>query len=191
MNPSVEKIAELRVEIRALADVNHPHPDWPGPAPVRGTPDYEALKFSLADDYFDPIVWNERNGRLVSGHKRLPIMLDLGFTHAPVVIKDYDEETHRAKILAANTHAGDPDEGRLNQLIAAIKRAGTDPLLAMLKAPPSKKTDLREIIVKAPPQMAWTLVGVPLHEFASVQNLLDSLPASAIVETSASDWKPC
>jgi ParB-like chromosome segregation protein Spo0J len=36
-----------------------------------GDPEYEKLKKSILEfDYIDPIIWNERTGRVVGGHLR-------------------------------------------------------------------------------------------------------------------------
>jgi hypothetical protein len=158
--------------------------------PPEGSEELRVLDASLVFDYFDPIIFNERNGKLVAGHVRVPRMIRLGFETADVVVVNYDEETHIARMQAANTHSGTTDQSKLAALITRLKRAGTDTALAMIKRNLAKQTILKEIKPKQPPQMAWTLVGVPIQEFSTVQKMLDALPPSAIVETSASDWQP-
>ena len=42
-------------------------------------PAYEKLKKSILEfDYIDPLIWNERTGRVVGGHQRLKVLKDLG-----------------------------------------------------------------------------------------------------------------
>lgn len=109
MIPQPEKIAALRVERRAL-DSGIAHPRNPRIHPPKGSPKWESMSASLAYDYFDPLILNERNGMWVAGHFRQCVMLDDGFTHADMVIVSYDEQTHLARMMAANTHAGDWEE---------------------------------------------------------------------------------
>jgi hypothetical protein len=86
--------------------------------PAEGDAKWEVLKESLRHDYFDPLVWNVRNGFLVSGHLRLKIMQSLGYTQADVVKVSYDEATHLARMLAANRLLGDDDtEGQKSFLL--------------------------------------------------------------------------
>lgn len=96
MNPS-EKIAVLRVERRALAS-GKPHPRNPRTHPPQGSPEWETMRASLAFDYFDPLILNERNGMWVAGHFRQKVMIADGFTHADMVIVDYDDATHLARM---------------------------------------------------------------------------------------------
>jgi DNA modification methylase len=63
-------------------------------------------------------------------------MTALGFTHADVVVVDYDEETHLARMLAANAHSGKNDEDKLDALLASLRDASVDPVLALLSALP-------------------------------------------------------
>jgi len=117
--PVVKDLAEvmtLRVERMSLADIqdhprnqeirNHPEPD---------SQEWETLRASLAYDYFDPLVVNIRNGQLVSGHLRKKLMLAEGVKEADVVVKDYDEPTHMARMLAANKTVG----AQINQGVEA------------------------------------------------------------------------
>jgi len=87
-----KKIAALRVERRKLRTLKA-HSKNPRKHPKKGSDEWEALRVSLADQYFDPIVFNERNGMLISGHLRKKILIDDGFVEADCVIVDCDEET--------------------------------------------------------------------------------------------------
>lgn len=80
------KTAILNIVRMPLVDVNHPHPKNPRDIPPDDSEEIRVLDASLAHDYFDPVVWNRRNGLLVSGHVRVPRLLALGFTHADVSV---------------------------------------------------------------------------------------------------------
>ena len=77
---------------------NHPDP---------GTPEWEALEKSLRHDYFDPVVWNEQLGYLVSGHLRVKVMKSKGVKTVDAVVVSYDKKTHLARMIAANKSIGE------------------------------------------------------------------------------------
>jgi hypothetical protein len=137
-----EKHANLELWKSApLAEINHPHPKNPRVIPDADSEEVRTLDASLEHDYFDPLIWNKRNRMWVSGHVRAWRMTALGFTHADVVVVDYDEETHLARMLAANVHSGKNDEDKLDALLASLRTSEVDPVLAMLAALP-ESTDL-------------------------------------------------
>jgi DNA modification methylase len=132
-----EKHANLELWKSApLAEINHPHPKNPRVIPDADSEEVRTLDASLEHDYFDPLIWNKRNRMWVSGHVRAWRMTALGFTHADVVVVDYDEETHLARMLAANAHSGKNDEDKLDALLASLRDASVDPVLALLSALP-------------------------------------------------------
>ena len=130
-----EKHAELRVEKRDLSTLR-PHPENPRKHPRPGSAEWKTLEASLGHDYFDPIVFNERNDYLVSGHLRTKVLLHLGFKTADVAIVNYDDDTHRARLLAANASSGKDDKDKLSELFDSLRASKVDPVLAMLKALP-------------------------------------------------------
>jgi hypothetical protein len=117
-NPPAKK-ATLIVE-RLPLTVLKPHPRNPRNHPVKGSPEWATLRASLESDYFDPIVWNKRNGLLVSGHLRVKVLTDAGYTEADVVVKDYDEPTHLARMLAANKLIGQNDDEAVKDLLQEL-----------------------------------------------------------------------
>jgi hypothetical protein len=120
-----EKIASVHVERKAIEDlVPHPRNEEIRKHPEVGSPKWEALKKSLENDYFDPIVWNKRNGMLVSGHLRTKLLGSMGYTHVDVSVVDYDENTHLARLFAANRWMGDEDPSGQREL---LRELGTDP----------------------------------------------------------------
>lgn len=142
-----DKVATLRVERMPLADLK-PHPRNPRKHPAMDSPQWTALQTSLSHDYFDPLVWNCRNGMLVSGHLRHKVLLATGFTHADVSVVDYDEPTHYARLIAANSLLGEWEDAILASLARDLESgglaaglAGLDPkaMAALLDGP--KVTD--------------------------------------------------
>lgn len=119
------KTASLTIKRMALRDLR-PHPRNPRTHPLKGSPEWDVLRKSLESDYFDPIVWNKRNGLLVSGHLRTKVLLDAGFTHADVSVVEYDESTHIARMIAANKLQGDDDLPALKDLLLELDTGAFD-----------------------------------------------------------------
>ena len=117
-----EKTATLEVA-RLPLDSIKPHPRNPRKHPAPGSAQWEALRSSLNHDYFDPLVVNRRNGMLVSGHLRHKVLVDSSFTHADVSMVDYDEETHIARLIAANNLLGDWEQEILSSLAKDLDSA--------------------------------------------------------------------
>ena len=111
--------AELTIETVPLARLK-PHPENPRRHPDPGTPEWEALRKSLEHDYFDPIVWNRRNGMLVSGHLRVKVLAASGFDRADCVVVDYDDALHKIRMIAANRLIGEDDDASLRDLLEAL-----------------------------------------------------------------------
>ncbi|WP_206917169.1 ParB N-terminal domain-containing protein [Alicyclobacillus suci] len=73
-----------------------------------GDPEYEKLKRSIEEfGLVEPIVWNQRTGKVVGGHQRLKILQDLGVAETDVVIVDLDETREKALNLALNKIEGE------------------------------------------------------------------------------------
>lgn len=124
-----DQIAELTVQRWELKAIQ-PHPRNPRKHPKKGSPRWEALRKSLEHDYFDPLVVNLRNGMLVSGHLRHALLSDMGFSQVDVVVVDYDEPTHYARMIAANRQAGEFEEELLAALARELETVGFDSALA-------------------------------------------------------------
>ena len=46
-----------------------------------GDAEYEKLKRSLAQfGYVEPVIWNKTTSRVVGGHQRLKVLMDMGMT---------------------------------------------------------------------------------------------------------------
>ena len=122
-----DKVAECRIERVALADC-HPHPknDNIRNHPAPGTPEWNTLKASIAQSYYDPIVLNERNGQLVSGHLRVKVMLEDGYTHADASIVDMDEAVHQARLISANHPVGADNLPGMKDLLEDLDALNVD-----------------------------------------------------------------
>lgn len=92
-----------------------------------GDPEYEKLKRSIQEfDIVEPLVWNERTGNLVSGHQRLKILEDLGYTEAEVSVVDMDEQKEKALNIALNKIQGDWDLPSLKDLLEGLDTGDFD-----------------------------------------------------------------
>jgi ParB-like chromosome segregation protein Spo0J len=117
----------LKLTVRKLAiDQLKPHPQNPRIHPEPDSPEWETLRASLASDYFDPVIWNKRNGCLVSGHLRAKVLAAEGVQSVDAVVVDYDEPTHLARMIAANRQIGSFDDQALAEILAEC----TQPALA-------------------------------------------------------------
>lgn len=125
-DPRIAKLTFSRMSL----DLMKPHPRNPRNHPEPGTAEWAALKASIEHDYFDPLVWNKRNGMLVSGHLRLKVMLEAGYTAADVVVVEYDEATHMARMAAANRSQGSDNNLLLTQLLGEVDKRGVSFALA-------------------------------------------------------------
>src|SRR5436190_2960148 len=120
-----DKSAVLTVRRMSLASIL-PHEANPRLHPDPGTPAWETLKRSLAHDYFDPLGINsgkkcpKLKNVLWSGHLRLKVMAEMGIKSADVVVKDYTEKEHLARLVAANRQAGEDDSVALANLLKGM-----------------------------------------------------------------------
>lgn len=92
-----------------------------------GDAEYDALKESLQEDgLVVPLIWNEATGRIVGGHQRLKVLLDLGETEADVSVVNWDEKQERQANIALNKIEGDWDYDKLRDLFEEL---GTEDVL--------------------------------------------------------------
>ena len=89
-----------------------------------GDREWEKISDSLENfGLVEPLVYNERSGRIVGGHQRAKILAYQGQTEAMVSVVDLDDEAE--KILAAklNRVQGFWDSRKLAELLTEIKEA--------------------------------------------------------------------
>lgn len=86
-----------------------------------GMKEYEKLKNSIETfGYVEPIIVNDRTGRVVGGHQRLSVLRDLGYTEVEVVHVDLDEAHEKALNVALNKIEGAWDAEKLEDLLRDI-----------------------------------------------------------------------
>lgn len=96
-----------------------------------GDPEYEKLKRSIEQfGYVEPIIWNRTTGRVIGGHQRLSVLLDLGLTDAECVIVEMDEAKEKALNVALNKVTGEWDKDKLALLLSDLSAADFDVSLA-------------------------------------------------------------
>jgi len=90
-----------------------------------GDKEYEKLKRSIQEfGYVEPVIWNKNTGRVVGGHQRLKVLIDMGITEVECVVVELTEEKEKALNVALNKISGDWDTDKLALLIADLQ--GTD-----------------------------------------------------------------
>ena len=86
-----------------------------------GDKEYEKLKKSIETfGYIELVVWNKGTGNVVSGHQRLKILQELGYTEIECIIIDVDSDNEKALNIAMNKIGGEWDEDKLASLIADL-----------------------------------------------------------------------
>ena len=89
--------------------------------------EYEKLKRSIEQfGYVEPVIWNQTTGRVVGGHQRLKVLMDMGMTEVDCVVVAMDEEKEKALNIALNKISGDWDKDKLALLIADLQGADFD-----------------------------------------------------------------
>ena len=96
-----ERVASIEIQRLVIGEIL-PHPRNPRQHPEPGSKEWDIVKRSLANRYFDPLVWNCGNNMLISGHLRWKVLQDLGYTHVDVsVVNDQALDTfHRDWLLS-------------------------------------------------------------------------------------------
>ncbi len=92
-----------------------------------GDAEYEKLKRSIEQfGYVEPVIWNKATGRVVGGHQRLKVLIDMGMTEVDCVVVELSEEKEKALNVALNKISGDWDKDKLALLIADLQGADFD-----------------------------------------------------------------
>lgn len=92
-----------------------------------GDAEYEKLKRSIEQfGYVEPVIWNKTTGRVVGGHQRLKVLMDMGMTEVDCVVVEMDEDKEKALNIALNKISGDWDKDKLALLIADLRGADFD-----------------------------------------------------------------
>ena len=89
-----------------------------------GDEEYEALKNSLERfGVAEPLIVNETTGKLVSGHQRLNVLLEMGVEEVEVVLVELGEEQEKLLNIAMNKIEGDWDYAKLEAMFSEISAA--------------------------------------------------------------------
>ena len=92
-----------------------------------GDPEYDKLKRSIEQfGYVEPVIWNKTTGKVVGGHQRLKVLLDMGITEVECVVIEMDEEKEKALNIALNKISGEWDKDKLALLITDLQGADFD-----------------------------------------------------------------
>ena len=115
-------IIEKRKTIELLPADYNPRKDLkPGDA------EYEKLKRSLEQfGYVEPVIWNKATGRVVGGHQRLKVLIDMGITEVECVVVEMPEDKEKALNIALNKISGDWDKDKLALVIADLQGSDFD-----------------------------------------------------------------
>ncbi|QNU66469.1 DNA modification methylase [Ruminiclostridium herbifermentans] len=92
-----------------------------------GDPEYDKLKRSIEQfGYVEPVIWNKVTGRVVGGHQRLKVLIDMGITEVECVVVEMDAEKEKALNIALNKISGEWHKEKLALLIADLQGADFD-----------------------------------------------------------------
>lgn len=92
-----------------------------------GDAEYEKLKRSIEQfGYVEPVIWNKITSRVVGGHQRLKVLIDMGISEVECVIVEMDEDKEKALNIALNKISGDWDKDKLALLISDLQGADFD-----------------------------------------------------------------
>lgn len=89
--------------------------------------DLNKLKRSIEEfGYVEPIIFNERTGRIVGGHQRHKALKALGYEEIEVVKIDLDEQKEKALNIALNKISGEFDMPKLKDLLEELDSGELD-----------------------------------------------------------------
>ena len=114
-------IEKMKTEKLLPADYNPRKDLKPGDA------EYEKLKRSIEQfGYVEPVIWNKTTGRVVGGHQRLKVLIDMGINEVDCVIVEMDENKEKALNVALNKISGEWDKDKLALLITDLQAEDFD-----------------------------------------------------------------
>ena len=115
------EFAKKKVSELILADYNPRKDLKPGDA------EYDKLKRSLEQfGYVEPVIWNKTTGRVVGGHQRLKVLIDMGIKEVDCVVVELDEAKEKALNIALNKISGEWDKDKLMLVISDLQAADFD-----------------------------------------------------------------
>jgi len=134
------------IELKKTADLI-PAEYNPRKALKAGDAEYEKLKRSLEQfGYVEPVIWNKTTGKVVGGHQRLTVLMDMGITEAECVVVELSEEKEKALNIALNKISGEWDKDKLALLLGDLQASDFDVSLEKSRNVQSKITQNAEIL---------------------------------------------
>ena len=92
-----------------------------------GDEEYKKLKRSIEQfGYVEPVIWNRTTGRVVGGHQRLKVLIDMGINEVDCVVVEMDENKEKALNVALNKISGEWDKDKLALLISDLQAEDFD-----------------------------------------------------------------
>lgn len=92
-----------------------------------GDPEFKKLRRSVEEfGYVEPVIWNQRTGRVVGGHQRIKVLQQLGYTEVECVVVELDEQKEKALNVALNKIQGEWDIPLLTNLLHDLDASGFD-----------------------------------------------------------------
>lgn len=135
------QIEKLKIEQLIPSDYN-PRKDL-----KPGDVEYDKLKRSIEQfGYVEPVIWNKVTGRVVGGHQRLKVLIDMGIPEVECVVVELTETKEKALNVALNKISGDWDKDKLALLIADLH--GSDFDVSLTGFDPSELDDLFKSSIK-------------------------------------------
>lgn len=87
--------------------------------------EYQKLRRSIEEfGYIEPIIWNERTGRVVGGHQRLKVLLEQGAQEIECAVVDLPDKDEKILNVLLNKVKGRWDIGKLADLLQQLDEAG-------------------------------------------------------------------
>jgi len=150
---------------------------------------YEHLKSSLLRfGFVDPVIVNthpDRKDIVVGGHQRLKVWRELGKKKVPTVTVNLDLALERELNIRLNKNVGQWDWDALSndfEIEDLTDWGFKDDELTEQFWRDSEQAKLIDHSTKQPPKMAWTLIGVPIHEMHKIADALNAIRQSQTEE---------
>jgi ParB-like chromosome segregation protein Spo0J len=117
---------ESKVEIRTLKEAQLTVADYNPRRDLQPEDaEYQKLRRSIEEfGYVEPIIWNERTGRVVGGHQRLKVLLEQGREDIEAVVVDLAEKDEKILNVLLNKVKGRWDIGKLADLLQQLDETG-------------------------------------------------------------------
>jgi len=92
-----------------------------------GDAEFDSLRRSIESfGFVEPVVWNERSGRVIGGHQRIRVAKHLGYTKLDAVVVDLDDQSEKTLTIALNKISGEWDIPKLRDLLEELDAGEID-----------------------------------------------------------------